>query len=106
MPPIAVRGSVADRADVEVRAFSEADRTAVVALWARADLTRPWNDPLRDIDRKLATFSVNLIPETLARTNFSLLKADDEVNVEIDQQTQVIVETVERVMADRVAEPA
>jgi ribosomal protein S18 acetylase RimI-like enzyme len=54
MPPIAVRGSVADRADVEVRPFSEADRTAVVALWARAHLTRPWNDPNRDIDRKLA----------------------------------------------------
>ena len=53
------------------------------------------------IDRELATFSVNLIPETLARTNFRLLKADDEVNVEIDQQTQVIVETVERVVAER-----
>jgi len=54
-----------------------------------------------DVDPELATFCVNLIPETLARTNFRLLEVEDEVNVEIDQQTQVIVETVERVMAER-----
>ncbi|MFT5012096.1 MAG: riboflavin synthase [Dinoroseobacter sp.] len=53
------------------------------------------------IDRELAQFSINLIPETLARTNFNLLKVGDEVNIEIDSQTQVIVETVERVMAER-----
>lgn len=46
-------------------------------------------------------FSVNLIPETLHRTNFSLLVEGDEVNVEVDHQTQVIVETVERVLAER-----
>lgn len=53
------------------------------------------------IDRVHARFTVNLIPETLARTNFRLLEEGDEVNVEVDQQTQVIVETVERVMAER-----
>jgi riboflavin synthase len=46
-------------------------------------------------------FSINLIPETLERTNFSLMKVGDAVNVELDQQTQVIVDTVERVMAER-----
>jgi len=46
-------------------------------------------------------FSVNLIPETLARTNFSLLKAQNMVNIEIDAQTQTIVDTVERVLAER-----
>lgn len=46
-------------------------------------------------------FSVNLIPETLARTNFSLLKAQNMVNIEIDAQTQTIVNTVERVLAER-----
>ena len=59
-----------------------------------------------DVDRELATFSVNLIPETLARTNFGLVEKGAEVNVEIDQQTQVIVETVERVMAERLKETA
>lgn len=39
-------------------------------------------------------FSVWLIPETLKRTNFPTLKEGDEVNLEIDRYTQVIVETV------------
>ncbi|MDR5898807.1 riboflavin synthase subunit alpha [Halomonas vilamensis] len=47
------------------------------------------------------TFSVNLIPETLSRTALSERMLDDEVNIEIDPQTQVIVETVERVLANR-----
>jgi riboflavin synthase len=47
------------------------------------------------------SFSINLIPETLKRTNFSLLNEGDEVNIEIESQTQVIVDTVERVMAER-----
>lgn len=46
-------------------------------------------------------FSVNLIPETLTRTVLSERKVGDEVNIEIDPQTQVIVETVERVLAHR-----
>jgi ribosomal protein S18 acetylase RimI-like enzyme len=35
------------------RSFQEADRDAVVALWHRCNLVVPWNDPDRDIDRKL-----------------------------------------------------
>lgn len=41
-------------------------------------------------------FSVHLIPETLAVTGFSEAKVGDEINVEIDPQTQAIVDTVER----------
>jgi ribosomal protein S18 acetylase RimI-like enzyme len=37
---------------VLVRVFDPADAEAVVALWERAGLTRPWNDPRRDIARK------------------------------------------------------
>lgn len=36
-----------------IRRFEENDRDAVVRLWQRCELTRPWNDPDRDIDRKL-----------------------------------------------------
>ena len=36
-----------------VRPFVETDRAAVVDLWARCNLTRPWNDPGLDINRKL-----------------------------------------------------
>ena len=38
---------------INVRAFNEADRDAVVALWKDCDLVRPWNDPGKDIERKL-----------------------------------------------------
>lgn len=37
---------------VALRAFADADEDAVVALWERCGLTRPWNDPHRDIARK------------------------------------------------------
>lgn len=39
---------------VVIRQFLPADVDAVVALWETAGLTRPWNDPRRDIARKLA----------------------------------------------------
>src|SRR6056297_2541012 len=38
----------------EIRAFTEADRRGLVDLWQRCELIRPWNDPDRDIDRKVA----------------------------------------------------
>jgi len=53
------------------------------------------------LDREARSLCINLIPETLQRTNFSLLKVGDEVNIEIESQTQVIVDTVERVLAER-----
>ena len=37
-----------------IRPFEPADEAAVIALWARCDLIRPWNDPQKDIQRKLA----------------------------------------------------
>jgi ribosomal protein S18 acetylase RimI-like enzyme len=39
---------------VEIRPFEESDRAGLIELWHRCDLTRPWNDPDRDVDRKLA----------------------------------------------------
>ncbi|GAA4750172.1 GNAT family acetyltransferase [Amnibacterium soli] len=38
--------------NASVRPFADDDEDAVVALWAAAGLTRPWNDPHRDIARK------------------------------------------------------
>jgi riboflavin synthase len=46
-------------------------------------------------------FCVNLIPETLARTNIGTRRPGDRINIEIDPQTQAIVDTVERVLAER-----
>lgn len=45
-------------------------------------------------------FELNLIPETLERTNIGTRQAGDRVNIEIDPQTQAIVDTVERVMGE------
>lgn len=38
---------------LHIRPFEETDTEAVVALWQACDLTRPWNDPYKDIQRKL-----------------------------------------------------
>ena len=46
-------------------------------------------------------FCVNLIPETLQRTLMGQRKLGDRVNIEIDSQTQAIVDTVERYLANR-----
>ena len=41
-------------------------------------------------------FSVSLIPETLSATNLSYVKKGDSINVEADQQTVAIVDTVKK----------
>ncbi|MBP7665101.1 MAG: riboflavin synthase subunit alpha [Shewanella sp.] len=51
-------------------------------------------------------FKLHLIPETLKLTNLSQYKVGDELNIEIDSQTQIIVDTVERVLARRFNEQA
>lgn len=40
--------------DSVIRPFRPEETEAVVALWRRAGLVVPWNDPYRDIERKLA----------------------------------------------------
>jgi len=46
-------------------------------------------------------FCVYLIPETLTRTTLGSKRLGQRVNVEIDPHTQAIVDTVERVLAQR-----
>ncbi len=36
-----------------IRPYQATDEAAVIALWQACDLTRPWNDPRKDIARKL-----------------------------------------------------
>ena len=38
---------------MQIRAYRPDDEGAVIALWQACGLTRPWNDPKRDIERKL-----------------------------------------------------
>jgi len=39
---------------MNIRPFHLADQESVVELWSRCGLVRPWNDPRKDIARKLA----------------------------------------------------
>lgn len=43
-----------------------------------------------------STFCVHLIPETLSITNLGKLSINDIINIELDQQTVTIVDTIER----------
>jgi ribosomal protein S18 acetylase RimI-like enzyme len=38
---------------MQIRLFRLADEPAVIALWNECGLTRPWNDPHKDVARKL-----------------------------------------------------
>ncbi|WP_403021188.1 GNAT family acetyltransferase [Salinibacterium sp. GXW1014] len=38
---------------MQLRPFQESDTESVIALWELCGLTRPWNDPHLDIQRKL-----------------------------------------------------
>ena len=42
-------------AELEIRAYRESDQDAVIGLWKECGLVMPWNDPKKDIYRKLNT---------------------------------------------------
>ena len=46
-------------------------------------------------------FEVNLIPETIERTTIGSYQLGNRINIEIDPQTQAIVDTVERTLAQQ-----
>ncbi|MGK2946845.1 MAG: riboflavin synthase subunit alpha [Candidatus Malihini olakiniferum] len=46
-------------------------------------------------------FCVHLIPETLQRTTLRQKKLGHRVNIEIDLQTQAVIDTIERVLTQR-----
>lgn len=39
---------------LEIRPYKEVDETQVIQIWSDCGLVVPWNDPKKDIDRKLA----------------------------------------------------
>ncbi|MCY4095226.1 MAG: riboflavin synthase subunit alpha [Gammaproteobacteria bacterium] len=54
-----------------------------------------------EFDRDTGVGSINLIPETLQRTTFGTAKKGDLLNLEVDSQTQAVVDTVRAVMSDK-----
>ena len=48
-----------------------------------------------------SSFNIHLIPETIKVTNFQSLQKGDLVNIEIDQTTVNIVETIKKIMLEK-----
>nr|WP_272210035.1 riboflavin synthase subunit alpha [Marinicella sp. W31]MDC2875890.1 riboflavin synthase subunit alpha [Marinicella sp. W31] len=44
-------------------------------------------------------FTINLIPETIRQTTFARYKAGDRLNIEVDHQTMVMVDVIERTVS-------
>jgi riboflavin synthase len=53
---------------------------------------------LAEADSDLGTCRVNLIPETIRVTGLSQYRTGDRLNIEVEQQTQVMVDVIERVI--------
>ncbi|MBU1650800.1 GNAT family acetyltransferase [bacterium] len=57
---------------MQIRPYENEDRDAVIQLWEKCNLTRPWNDPAKDIARKLEVnaelFLVGLIDGKIVAT--------------------------------------
>ena len=56
-----------------------------------------------ELDREASTVSVSLIPETLMRTTFGNIHVGDRLNLEVDPQTQAVVDTVRSMLPDLLA---
>jgi riboflavin synthase len=54
-----------------------------------------------DVQGNAGAFHVHLVPETLRLTNLGQKRVGDAVNIELDARTVAIVDTVERVLAER-----
>ena len=55
--------------DITIRPYSEGDLNSIVSLWEICELSRPWNDPVKDIERKL----------TVQRDLFLILEKNGEI---------------------------
>jgi len=57
---------------MHIRPYAVEDEAAVISLWERCGLTRTWNDPRKDIRRKLAVrpdlFLVGVIDDEIVAT--------------------------------------
>ena len=57
---------------MQIRPFKEQETEAVISLWQRCGVLRSWNDPLKDIKRKLQVqpelFLVGLVDDKIIAT--------------------------------------
>lgn len=104
-----VSGHISSRAKVTAIRQDQANRVlrfAVPENWMRMLFLKGFvaldgaSLTISALDRAAHWIEVSLIPETLARTTLGTLDVAGEVNLEVDAQTQAVVETVERLMTD------
>ena len=50
---MSIQPTESDSRRLEIRSFETADEAAVIGLWHECALVVPWNDPVKDIQRKL-----------------------------------------------------
>lgn len=55
---------------------------------------------IAEVDETKSRFAVGLIPETLEVTTFGAAEVGDLINLEVDPQTQAVVDTVSRLLSD------
>ncbi|MBR7800328.1 riboflavin synthase subunit alpha [Undibacterium fentianense] len=92
----------------EIRQFENnyVMRFAVPTLWIRYLFAKGYvaingaSLTIAEVNQTDAWFEVWLIPETLRMTVFSTKQVGDSVNIEIERQTQVIVDSVRSMMSE------
>ncbi len=103
-------GHVADVAiveSIELRGAEALLKFAVPEAWRQYVMPKGFvalngcSLTVAEFDRETGVGSINLIPETLQRTTFGTVKKGDRLNLELDSQTQAIVDTVRAVMSDK-----
>lgn len=80
---------------MHIRQFDISDKQAVIQLWEDCGLTRPWNDPSTDIERKLMVqpelFLVGTIPVyTASATNTGAVDAPAAAGADEVSHDQII----------------
>jgi riboflavin synthase len=95
---VCVRKSIGEQLDLTLR---------VPAAWMKYILPKGFvaldgsSLTVGDVQRGRGTFDVHLIPETQRLTKLGQKLVGERVNVELDPRTVAIVDTVERVLAER-----
>ena len=96
-------------ASVPVARIEEAENTRDVYLQVTSELMKylPYKGfaaldgaslTIASVDAEQQIISISLIPETIARTTLGRVIVGDFVNLEVDSQTQAVVDTVERLL--------
>ena len=79
-----------------VRPYRESDQDAVVALWHECRLVRPWNDPVKDIRRKLGfqrdLFLVGLVDRRMVATVMVRALGCPKISLQIRRSNAEVVE--------------